>query len=352
MGKYCEQYGFDAARIRERLDLLKLGAGDHPLAKSLHDSVIAPNLEQIVDCFYAEMLSHAAMREYLDSPELIVSLRKTQMSYLLDLGAGFDTDAYFEERLRVGLAHARVGIPLSLYLCAYRILTQLLHDAIPAGIRRDVAACDALDAFLRKITTLDMSLAIDTYHRARMADMQRSIETLRIEENHLRQLANTDALTALANRVAIQDLLDKAMSETPNATQPLWVMMADLDYFKRINDTHGHLVGDSVLREVAQRLRAAVRDIDTVGRYGGEEFLVVLSKASQRVAQDIAERIRLRVAGSPIKVYHVTINVTISIGLTEARSYDTATTLVERADRALYSAKEQGRNRVVTLIDS
>jgi diguanylate cyclase (GGDEF)-like protein len=345
--KYCEQYGFDAEGIRARLSLLNLGPGDHALGRQLQDDVIRPNLEWIAETFYAELLRQPPMRRYLDNDALVTKLKHTQKNYLLGLGVDFDQPAYFEERLRVGLAHARVGIPLNLYVCAYRLLTQLVHDSFPATLRADADLCKALGAFVLKIATLDMSLAIETYHRARLSDLEQSIETLREEEGQLRRLATTDALTGLANHAYVVSVLARALEDARVDRAPLCLVMADLDHFKQINDTYGHLVGDGVLREVAARLRAAVRDVDVVGRYGGEEFMVVFYNTSLATAHEISERVRARVGGTPVKVQNLTIGITISVGLAQALPVDGVNTLMKRADGALYSAKERGRNRVV-----
>ncbi len=347
MLKYCQQYGFSTHGIRQRLDLVALSSQDLPAGQELHDATIRPRLDDIVEAFYAEMLRHEPIRVFLDNPTLIASLKQTQKKYLLTLGLKFNEPDYFEERLRVGLAHARMRIPLNLYICAYRTMSQAIEDVLPEATRSDPMAYARAVEFLRKITTLDMSLAIDTYHLSRVSALENSLETLKEEENHLRHLAETDPLTGLANRAMLEHSLADALAALQNDSQMLGVLMADLDHFKRINDNHGHLVGDGVLREVAARLRSAVRDVDVVGRYGGEEFMVVLTNASFDMACEIAERIRSRVAGTPINVHGTTVAITISLGLAVAEAGDTALTLTRRADDALYQAKDQGRDRVV-----
>ncbi len=347
MTKYCDQYGFTADAIKRRLALLGLNAHDHALGEQLQRAVIVPELARIIATFYAELLQHPQMQQFLDNDALIESLKRTQKNYLLNLGVRFDTPEYFDERLRVGLAHARVGIPLSLYVCAFRMLAQIVHDAFPPHIMQDHAAREKLAAFVRKITTLDMSLAIETYHLSHINHLEKSLENLKAEEDQLRHLANTDELTGLANRAYVLSVLTAALAQARRDATPLCVVMADLDHFKNINDTHGHLVGDGVLREVAARLRAAVRDVDLVGRYGGEEFMVVFHKTPLTTAREVSERVRARVAGTPIKLQNVAVHITISLGLGQASVADSVDSLIERADHVLYLAKEQGRNCVV-----
>ena len=347
MTKNCDQFGFTADAIKARLALLGLDARDHALGEQLQREVIVPELERIAAAFYLELLRHSQIQHFLDNDALIENLKRTQKNYLLDLGVAFHTPTYFDERLRVGLAHARVGIPLSLYVCAYRLLAQIIHEAFPAHVMQDHAAREKLAAFVHKIVTLDMSLAIETYHVSQMKNLEKSLENLKQEEDQLRHLATTDELTGLANHANVISVLTTALDQAHRDNTPLCVVMADLDYFKNVNDTHGHLVGDGVLREVAARLRAAVRDVDLVGRYGGEEFMVVFHNTPLVTAQEIAERVRARVAGTPVNLQNVVIDITISLGLAHVHKDDDVVTLIARADAALYDAKGQGRNRVI-----
>jgi len=127
--------------------------------------------------------------------------------------------------------------------------------------------------------------------------------------------------------------------------------MADLDHFKRINDSHGHLVGDRILRDVATRMSTGARNSDVVGRYGGEEFLIIFDAAPLDVARELAERIRLRVMADPFVEQATELAVTVSLGVAQARDDDDVDSLTARADRAMYTAKRAGRNRVRTELD-
>jgi two-component system cell cycle response regulator len=127
-------------------------------------------------------------------------------------------------------------------------------------------------------------------------------------------------------------------------------IMADIDFFKAINDAHGHLAGDEVLRQVADRLKATLRPYDVIGRYGGEEFLVMLPHTEVGEAELVAERMRQSVAEKPFAIGGMPVRVTVSFGV--ALSEDTpddAEAVIRRADEGLYRAKKSGRNRVVTV---
>lgn len=346
----CEQFGFDAAKIQQRLQWLELGPADHAIAKRLHAMLRGDAGHNIIDAFYAWLLTLDAARAFLQDEATIARLKTTQREYLMSLGVDFDQADYFETRLRVGLAHAWVGLDLSLYLCAYRRMTQLILDTLfsPKAILQDEDL--ALLAFVHKIIALDMSLAVETYHDIQVQSLEESLLRSQSLEDSLRAEASTDALTGLYNQERIKRELNDAIMTASRGGQRCAVVMADIDFFKNINDTHGHLVGDKVLVEVAGRLRGALRDFDSLGRYGGEEFLIILRKAPLATARAVAERVRQHVCASPINLQGLAVEVTISLGVSLIKPGDDVEAVLSRADHALYQAKGGGRNRVeVTL---
>lgn len=344
MPHYCEKFGYNETRIQQRLAFLYLSKADYPLARRLQDEVIKPNVDVIIERFYEVLLFQPESRRILTSADLIDRLKQAQGSYLLSLGRDFTSAEYFEERLRIGLVHAWAGLPLSVYLCAYRSLSQLIIDLLPPTGAADYAN---LIKFLLKITTLDMSLAIDTYHAAQVTNLEAEVSRMYVQEDQLRHKASTDALTGLLNQGNSIEALTSAMQQARNSGEPLCVIMADLDYFKRVNDTHGHPVGNMVLKEVAARILASMRTPDRVGRYGGEEFIIILANADTTTTLAIGERIRQRIAGTPISAQGLRINITMSLGVAVMKDTDSADTLIRRADEALYNAKGAGRNRLI-----
>ncbi|MFV3130456.1 diguanylate cyclase [Niveispirillum sp. KHB5.9] len=172
--------------------------------------------------------------------------------------------------------------------------------------------------------------------------------SLRDANERLAEQATRDPLTGIHNRRAFMERLDQEWSAALRHGQPFCVLMLDLDHFKEVNDTYGHLVGDTVLREVAHRAQDALRGTDLLARYGGEEFVVLTSHTDASAAQIAAERIRTAVGGAPVVLDGVNIRVTVSIGLAQADPQrETQTSLFNRTDSALYAAKAAGRNRVV-----
>jgi diguanylate cyclase (GGDEF)-like protein len=176
---------------------------------------------------------------------------------------------------------------------------------------------------------------------------QRSIE-LKTAYQRIEELAELDELTGSYNRRCIMRLLDTEMEKSRRASTPFAIALIDLDWFKRINDAHGHPVGDEVLRTFAITIFANIRPADCFGRYGGEEFLLLLPDTDSEAASRMLERLRGIVADLDWSAFSPGMRVTISAGVVTLREVDTADTFLARADRALYSAKAQGRNRIAT----
>ncbi len=154
-----------------------------------------------------------------------------------------------------------------------------------------------------------------------------------------------DPLTGIGNRAALEEHLTREVSLAHRHNAPLSLIAIDLDHFKQVNDRHGHSIGDCVLRTVARRMADVLRSTDLAYRYGGEEFVILLSGTPLAGAQMVAERIREVVASEPCHCDGIEIPITISLGVASLADESSAA-LFDRADRALYSAKEQGRNRV------
>ena len=163
------------------------------------------------------------------------------------------------------------------------------------------------------------------------------------------ELSLKDPLTGLANRRHFRAVLEREIDRVTRSGEAALLLMLDIDHFKKVNDTHGHLAGDVVLQSVARTLSACVRPMDTLARYGGEEFAVVLPACQAAFGRVVAERIRRAVANNPIRISPgVELNVTVSVGGAFAMQWIRSSTLLwtDRADHQLYQAKSAGRNRV------
>jgi len=177
--------------------------------------------------------------------------------------------------------------------------------------------------------------------QARLRSGKRIVEL----EEKLRRQATLDALTGVLNRGAIMDRLSREIERALREQHPLCLAMIDLDHFKSVNDTYGHSAGDAVLCQAARHMGSVLRPYDSVGRYGGEEFIVVFPRCDEVIALGVAERIRGAIA-QPIAIDSHALSVTASIGVARVVHSKTADTIIRAADHALLRAKQEGRNRV------
>jgi diguanylate cyclase (GGDEF)-like protein len=175
------------------------------------------------------------------------------------------------------------------------------------------------------------------------AELLRAREALHVQATH-------DSLTGLFNRRAVLDMLQSEMHRAERERSHVGVILCDLDHFKKVNDTHGHAMGDAVLQEAAHRMSRGIRAYDAIGRYGGEEFLIVLPGCDQKSCTHQAERLSGLLSHQPIIAGNYNVTVTGSFGCTAwgPETNSTLEALIAVADDALYQAKRQGRNRVVS----
>lgn len=314
------------------------------LAKVLQQQVILPQVDSLVDEFYDYVLAQELMFNLLHGVDIRQRM-ETQKDYLSSLGVDFNTAGYFEERLRVGLALAQAQIPLPVYECASSFLHGMLLRAIDANEAISPQKKIKLNQLVRKITFLDMSLATDNYIHINAEVLKESISTLHSETQKISTKVNKDVLTQLNSREYIFELAEKLFLQAKNNNDNFSIILIDIDHFKRINDSQGHSGGDAVLKDVASRLKATLREIDFIGRIGGEEFLVLLPNADASIAAQVAERIRQVIASQPVSFNNELLDITISLGFAQAKEIQYSK-LIERADKALYQSKIDGRNRV------
>lgn len=194
--------------------------------------------------------------------------------------------------------------------------------------------------FVEKFNAMSKKLSETTVSR----DSLQKLVAERTEA--LRIISNTDSLTNIANRRALYERGEIELARTKRHPMPLALLMLDCDFFKKVNDTYGHLVGDKVLQHLCRTFERVIRNIDFLARYGGEEFVILLPNSDEAGAIEMAKRIQLVLKNTPLIINELNLHVTISIGI--AISKDESTTfegLLDQADRALFVAKDNGRNR-------
>ncbi len=215
-------------------------------------------------------------------------------------------------------------------------------DAVPRDLVREIAS------LVRFASDRDGRL-----HELneRLASLESANLDLLVKNSALSEISARDSLTGLYNRWYVMEKIDSEMNRSLRHGSPVSLIMMDIDHFKRVNDSFGHSAGDRVLRSVGQVLRDSCRVYDVAGRYGGEEFCIVLPETRVGNTTVVAERIRERLAASRFDVGDESVVVTASIGIAGIESIEaedglSPLSLIDRADQALYSAKHHGRNRV------
>ncbi len=224
------------------------------------------------------------------------------------------------------------------------------HIILMTGALSDEIMVTALDA------GADEFMAKPFKHQELVARIGVGLRVVSFERNlqlaneRLDRLARTDELTDLANRRAGMLVLEGELERVERGLQALAVILVDVDHFKHVNDRHGHEAGDAVLREIATRLANGVRGYDTVARWGGEEFLIVVPGATTTIAEDVAQRTLAAISAAPIRCGAEELQVTASLGLSvvERGCMAPPSVLLAAADEALYRAKANGRNQVCT----
>jgi diguanylate cyclase (GGDEF)-like protein len=231
---------------------------------------------------------------------------------------------------------------------AMRIIAGTRAD--PGAIRIPEGADDCVARPYRAVEVLirvrAQLRAAEELSRARSAF--ETLESTIADNRRLMALATTDPLTRVLNRRALADRLAIEMDRARRYASELAVLLIDLDFFKRINDTGGHLAGDEVLRQLASLIQSAVRTVDIVARYGGEEFVVILPETSPAGAMAFADRLRMGIETQDFPVGEGVLRLTVSIGVSTfpAANVASADDLFARADAAMYRAKQDGRNQV------
>ncbi len=258
---------------------------------------------------------------------------------VLSFSTAWDMQAQTQRRLELRWG-AALAIPVLLagFVFAFRALAAVVQpQTIVAAVTAD-SSLNVGSAVLYQIVALAFQLTLVTLVVSQfVAELQNA--------------SRYDALTGLLNRRAFEEALDAEVQRSRRLGEPFSVLMLDADHFKDINDREGHAAGDRALQHLGTLLAAHMRDIDRVGRYGGEEFVVLLPGTGRHDAQVTAERLREKVAGLPPRWQDRALPLTVSIGVSEWRAEgDDVAALLARADAALYRAKESGRNRVAVAV--
>ena len=341
---HLEAFGFDEARRRDRLTAMRLDDIDPLIPVLLDENVIRPAADELIEKFYEAVLEDPRNQALIRDDDQLARLRHTQSLYLLSLGQEVDRAEYFEDRLKIGLVHRRVGLPLANYHAAYAHLSELVLARIHQDGVLELRHHWPVSQYVVRVCSLDLSLATESYHRSGLDQIKADLETARSHEEALMREVLIDQTTGAASRRQLLSVLETGLAGAPG--NGLCLIVADVDRFKDVNDKYGHPIGDRLLRRAVGRLKNTARDGDLLARYGGDEFMVVV-EGGIRTAASVAERMRMTFVKTPFTIEDMALAVTISMGVAEARAGDTVERLIKRADEVLYRAKAAGRNRVL-----
>jgi len=241
------------------------------------------------------------------------------------------------------MAFVTGAIVYTIVLCAIaRSAARLTRQAMMQEMEREAALIEAKESHLRE---LDLRKNLQAQSR----QIEEANEKLNAANERLQVLARQDALTGVANRRHLAEELERNFQTFHRYANRFSLILLDIDHFKRINDLNGHQTGDLVLKATTARILAGLREIDHVGRWGGEEFLCILPNTGFEEALACAERLRCDLASARLVDGEPTLAVTASFGVATCGQDDSIDALMGRADKALYEAKEKGRNRIVGI---
>ncbi|MCB1537399.1 MAG: GGDEF domain-containing protein [Rhodospirillales bacterium] len=307
--------------------------------------------EELVEEYYTSLTANPEVKLVIGDSETLERLKQAMRRYVVELFSGFYDLEYVNKRLRIGRVHKRIGVAARLYLSAVNLLESLICQQIatfpesPAGSK----LCQDRTHALHKLMLFDMQLVFDTYISSLEAEVVSARQDLErharaAEENfnartqRLQQLSTHDSLTGLLNQQAFFEALHREILVAERNAWPMALIFLDLNGFKAVNDTHGHLEGDRILKQVGNAICETFREVDYCVRYGGDEFAIVMPKALCEQACEACRRLIMRFedAGN-------TRGISFSIGImqTGPAEFHDSETLVRNADALMYRAKEK-----------
>lgn len=337
----------DFERLRRR-ELFGLGEAEAEALRTCRPH-IQPRFGEVVAEFYRIQTAIPEIAKIVGDSDTLRRLHETLETYLAELFLGNFDAAYCDSRLRVGIVHCRIGVPLKLYTASMLALEEVLRPHVAAACGGDPGP--RLDA-LRRAMLFDLHLVMETYLlavsievEAGKYNLQRYADSLeKVIDERTRQLqeqSRRDALTHLGNYRAFHEDLRRELARAEREREPLTLVFLDLNRFKQLNDTYGHQAGDAALSEVAACLNRACRVSDLAFRLGGDEFCIILPSTDLAEGRAFLDRLAAcwmrRDAGG--------IPLTVSIGLAQAAAGEAVDpeVLIRAADKSMYRAKARAR---------
>lgn len=331
LAQVAQETGLTPEAVELRKAFLEFTQSDTELLIAVHEHMESLHLDEaLTDMFYRHVLSFPQLRRFIPDEAALQRLKTSQARYFRRLTSGDYGEDYVLDRLRVGMAHQQAGMETQWYIGAYRkylsFFLARLREMPGLDDKKFVASVDAL----MKIVFLDLGIALDTYfHRA---------------QQQVIFMANHDVLTSLPNRTLLNDRVDQAVRQANRNGEHAAILLIDLDRFKNINDSMGHMVGDKVILAVAERLAGSLGESDTLARLGDDEFVVLLQNCRSSDLSALADTL-LRAIAQPIAVdeYELLVSASMGIALYPMDGRDRVE-LLKNADAAMHRAKQEGGN--------
>mgnify|MGYP000321340811 CR=1 FL=1 len=325
---------------------LLLGLDDDALfLLSNHKLLIEDNIDMIVDEFYERQTEIDEISLLIGDSQTLMRLRNAQRKYVVDLFSGTYDSEYVNNRLRIGMVHKRIGVEPKLYLSAVKTLRDLVVKVLRKNLEHDELLDMTLDA-LDNLLYFDTTLVFDTYIDSLVGEIEsakrkteayaKSLEEKVAERTQqLEEQAKLDPLTGIYNQRAMQDVLRRELSVAKRRSSKLAFIYFDIDNFKEINDTQGHIKGNDVLKFIGKTLLANIREGDVPCRYGGDEFCIILLDCEIDNAKDISQKIITEFS----QRYP---DYSLSIGISESDPGESMEVddLIRNADKKMYLAKK------------
>ncbi|WP_448211010.1 diguanylate cyclase [Colwellia sp. MEBiC06753] len=345
-----EQMQISDVEIANRMELLGLDQEALNILAN-HKLLIEDNIDIIVDEFYEKQTEIDEISLLIGDADTLTRLRNAQRKYVIDLFSGHYDSEYVNNRLRIGMVHKRIGVEPKLYLSAVKTLKELIVKVLKDNIGNSELLDETFYA-LDNLFYFDTTLVFDTYIGSLLEEIQsakrkteayaKSLEQKVAERTQqLEEQARLDPLTGIYNQRAMQDVMRREISVARRRESKLSLIYFDIDNFKEINDSQGHIKGDEVLRFIGQTLLATIREVDVACRYGGDEFCIILPECDKESAVAVCNKIILNFTER-----YTYVSLSMGVSSIGPGHYQDIDAMIHSADAKMYMAKKESGSYV------